>query len=211
MAKYSESMTDKIVHFIEAEDLPISEICNILSICRKTFYLWMDNHPEFCKEIERARERREEKLLVKARMALAMKLEKHMLCTVKYKYVVDKENPEEHHLVEKTVTHREYLPSDRTIKMVLELEEKRKAKKEKAAQEKQKEEERIEKEERLKEPQDENKPMKFETYHPDLFDTLRRFRLKMTGIDKEVPYTEEIDEEGRTIYVGYYEPRVRED
>jgi len=167
----------------------------------------MDNHPEFCKEIDRARERREEKLLVKARRALEMKLEKHMLCTVKYKYVVDKENPEEHHLVEKTVTHREYLPSDRTIKMVLELDEKRKAKKEKAIQEKEKEEERIEKEERRKEPQYEIRPMKFESRHPEIFDTLRRFRKKMTGVDQEIPYTEEIDEEGKINYVGYMDQK----
>ena len=198
MAKYSERIADKIVHYIETEDLPVSEICNVLGICRKTYYLWLDKYPQLNEAIEQARERREEKLMIKARRALELKLEKHMLTTVKYKFVVTGENPEDVKLKEKIITTREYMPDDRTIRTALDLEEKRQAKKEKKLAIKAKEEHEIAEQEKREE---ENKPKldKIETRHPEVFESLRTLRRNLSGVDKEIPYT---TEDGIN-YVGY--------
>ena len=198
MAKYSEKIVDKIVHYIETEDLPVSEICNILGICRKTYYLWLDKYPDFEEAVEQAHERREEKLLIKARRALDLKLEKHMLTTVKYKFVVTGKEPEDVQLKEKVVTTREYMPDNRTIQMVMELGDKRRAKKEKKKNDEAKEEKR-QKEELQREEDNTPKPEKIETRHPEVFESLRTLRRNLSGVDKEIPYT---TDDGIN-YVGY--------
>ena len=68
MAKYTEKLVEKIVTLIEADTYSISEICSILKISRKSFYEWKDTKPEFREAIEKAIDRRDDKLLMLARV-----------------------------------------------------------------------------------------------------------------------------------------------
>ncbi len=75
MGKFNETIAAEIIEFIEADAFTISEICNMFNISRKTFYNWQESNPEFKEEVEQAKERAEEKLLIQARRALKDKLE----------------------------------------------------------------------------------------------------------------------------------------
>jgi len=120
MAKYSEKLTEKMVKLIREDNYSITDICNILNVSRKTYYVWWDSKPEFCKAIDNAMEMREEELMVKARQSLKKKLEGYTLTETKYKYVPDEENPTELRLKEKIVRIKEYAPDNKAIQIVLE-------------------------------------------------------------------------------------------
>lgn len=119
MAKYNEKLVKKVSALIEEGVYTISEICDILSISRKTFYAWRDSKPEFAQAIDEAMELREEKLLTLARQSLRKKLEGYTLTETKYKYIPDEDDPTQLKLKEKIVKVKEYAPDNRTIKMVL--------------------------------------------------------------------------------------------
>ena len=120
MAKYSEKLMEKVVSLIEQDQYSITDICALLNISRKTFYAWRDTKPEFEVAIAEAMARRDEKLMVKARISLQKKLEGYTLTETKLKYVPDGDNPTQLRLKEKIVKTKEYAPDERAIKLALE-------------------------------------------------------------------------------------------
>lgn len=119
MSKYTEKLVEKIVSLIEEDTYSISEICSILKLSRKTFYEWKDTKPEFEKAIEKATDRRDDKLLLIARKSLKRKLEGYTLSETRTTYVPDKDNPEKLVLKSQVVRQKEYAPDTHAIKLLL--------------------------------------------------------------------------------------------
>ena len=119
MAKYTERLTEKIVSLIEEDTYSIKEICSNLKISRKSFYEWKETKPDFKKAIDRAVERRDNKLLMVARRSLKKKLEGYTLTETRTTYVPDKDNPEKLLLKSQVVKQKEYAPDVHAIKLIL--------------------------------------------------------------------------------------------
>lgn len=119
MAKYTEKLTEKIVSLIEEDTYSISEICKTLNISRKSFYEWKDTKQGFKKAIEKATERRDDKLLMIARRSLKKKLEGYTLTETRTTYVPDMNDPEKLVLKSQVVKQKEYAPDTHAIKLML--------------------------------------------------------------------------------------------
>ncbi|MDH6308232.1 transposase-like protein [Dysgonomonas sp. PFB1-18] len=127
MAKYSDELTEKIVELLVDKFYSITEVCKALGISRKTFYSWQDSKPEFSTAIEDAMRHRRDTLLSMAHSTIRRRLEGGMLTEEKYIYVPDENNPSKLILKSRVICTKEYLPDLRTIKMILDREDKRKA------------------------------------------------------------------------------------
>lgn len=136
MTKYSEKLTETIVDLITEELFSITEICKGLNISRKTFYSWTKTKPEFREEIDRAIEQRDETVLVMAHSSLKERLSNYTLTEEKDTYIPDESDPSILVLKSKIIRKKEYLPDLRTIKMVLDRADKKKAKQRKQEEEK---------------------------------------------------------------------------
>ncbi|MDR3057001.1 MAG: hypothetical protein LBU84_02545 [Prevotella sp.] len=119
MAKYTKKLTEEIVSLIEEDTYSIKEICSNLKISRKSFYEWKEAKPEFKKAIDRAVERRDEKLMMTARRSLKKKLEGYTLTETRTTYVPDKNNPEKLVLKSQVIKQKEYAPDMHAIKLIL--------------------------------------------------------------------------------------------
>ncbi|MDR2953549.1 MAG: hypothetical protein LBV43_00530 [Prevotella sp.] len=128
MTKYSEKLTETIVDLITEELFSITEICKGLNISRKTFYSWTKTKPEFREEIDRAIEQRDETVLAMAHSSLKERLSNYTLTEEKDTYIPDENDPSVLVLKSKIIRKKEYLPDLRTIKMVLDRADKKKAK-----------------------------------------------------------------------------------
>ncbi|NDV78381.1 phBC6A51 family helix-turn-helix protein [Dysgonomonas sp. 511] len=120
MAKFTTELATRILQMIEHDMYTVAEICRAVGINRKTFYEWKNTKPEFCDAIEEAIERRNEALVMLARMSLKKKLEGYTITEEKYYYEPAKGNPQEMVLKKKVVKKKEVAPDHRAIKMVLE-------------------------------------------------------------------------------------------
>lgn len=127
MAKYSEELTEKIVELFEDKFYSITEVCKAIGISRKTFYGWQDSKSEFSTAIDNAMRHRSETLLSMAHATIKRRLEGGMLTEEKDTYVPDENNPSKLILKSKVICKKECLPDLRTIKMILDREDKRKA------------------------------------------------------------------------------------
>jgi transposase-like protein len=136
MTKYSEKLTETIVDLITEELFSITEICKGLNISRKTFYSWTKTKPEFREEIDRAIEQRDETVLAMAHSSLKERLSNYTLTEEKDTYIPDESDPSVLVLKSKIIRKKEYLPDLRTIKMVLDRADKKKAKQRKQEEEK---------------------------------------------------------------------------
>jgi len=119
MSKFTEKLQNQIVSLIEADTYSITEICSQLKISRKSFYEWQDTKPEFREAIQKAKEQREDKLLMTARRSLKRKLEGYTLTEIRTIYIPDKDNPDKLVLKSKIVREREFAPDTQAIKLVL--------------------------------------------------------------------------------------------
>jgi len=119
MSKFTEKLQKEIVSLIEADTYSITEICSQLKISRKSFYEWQDTKPEFREAIQKAKEQREDKLLMTARRSLKKKLEGYTLTEIRTTYIPDKNNPDKLVLKSKIVREREFAPDTQAIKLVL--------------------------------------------------------------------------------------------
>ncbi|MFV0537651.1 MAG: transposase [Dysgonomonas sp.] len=138
MAKYSEELTNKIVELIADKFYSISEVCTAINISRKTFYGWMNAQPGFKEEIDTALEQRDDAALSMAMSSLRKRLGNYNLTEEKDTYVPCENNPSKLILKSRTVRKKEYLPDLRTIKMVLDRADKKKAAAEKLLEQKEK-------------------------------------------------------------------------
>lgn len=125
MAKYSEELVEKVVFLLEEEFYTTTQICKALGFSRQAFYSWMDSKPEFRKEIEDATHRRDEALMTMVHVSLKKKLEGYMTVEEKDVYVPDVNNPGELVFKSKVITKKECAPDLRTIKMLLERNDKK--------------------------------------------------------------------------------------
>ncbi|MDH6308607.1 hypothetical protein M2451_000918 [Dysgonomonas sp. PFB1-18] len=132
MAKYSEELTEKIADLIAIELYSVSEVCMVLNISRKTFYSWMKTQPYFREEIEKAQEQRDDVAFSLAMSSLKKKLNNYTLTEEKDTYIPDEDNPERLIFKSKVIRKKEHLPDLRTIRMVLDRADKKKAAREKA-------------------------------------------------------------------------------
>jgi len=119
MSKFTKKLAENIVSFIEEDTYSITEICNHMKISRKTYYEWKDTKPEFRDAIEKAEERRDDKLQLIARRSLKKKLEGYTLTEIRTTYVPDKDDPEKLVLKSKVVKEKEYAPDAHAIRLVL--------------------------------------------------------------------------------------------
>ncbi|MBF0650916.1 hypothetical protein IR083_19040 [Dysgonomonas sp. GY75] len=123
MAKYSTELTEKIVNLLEDEFFTVSQVCKATGISRETYYCWMNTKGDFRSEVEQAVARREAELMTMVHASLKKKLEGYYTTVEKDIYVPDGHTGE---LVfkQKTVTKKECPPDLRTIKMLLDRQDK---------------------------------------------------------------------------------------
>ncbi|MDR2001591.1 MAG: hypothetical protein LBQ74_01020 [Prevotella sp.] len=126
MAKYETELTEKIISLIEDEFFTISQVCKATGISRQTFYYWMDTKDDFRQEIEQAVARREAEMMTMVQASLKKKLEGFYTTVEKDIYVPD-EYTGEIVFKQKTVTKKECPPDLRTIKMLLDRQDKKTA------------------------------------------------------------------------------------
>jgi len=126
MAKYGTELTEKIISLIEDEFFTISQVCKATGISRQTFYYWMDTKDDFRQEIEQAVARREAEMMTMVQASLKKKLEGFYTTVEKDIYVPD-EYTGEIVFKQKTVTKKECPPDLRTIKMLLDRQDKKTA------------------------------------------------------------------------------------
>ena len=126
MAKYSTELTEKIVSLLEDEFFTVSQACKATGISRETYYCWMNTRGDFRNEVEQAVARREAELMTMVHASLKKKLEGYYTTVEKDIYVPDGYTGE---LVfkQKTVTKKECPPDLRTIKMLLDRQDKKTA------------------------------------------------------------------------------------
>ena len=123
MAKYGAELTEKIVSLIEDEFFTVSQVCKATGISRQTFYYWMDTKEEFRREIEEAMAHREAEMITMVQASLKKKLEGYYTTVEKDIYVPD-EYTGEVVFKQKTITKKECPPDLKTIKMLLERQDK---------------------------------------------------------------------------------------
>jgi transposase len=119
MSKFTEELQEKIISLIEEDTFSVTEICNHLQISRKSFYEWKDTRPEFREAMQKAKEQRDDKLLMTARRSLKRKLEGYTLTEIRTTYVPDKDDPDKLVIKSQVVREREYAPDTHAIKVVL--------------------------------------------------------------------------------------------
>ncbi len=125
MGKFNDKTAAEIIEFIEADAFTISEICNMFNISRKTFYNWQESNPEFKEEVEQAKERAEEKLLIQARRALKDKLEgNNQIHETIITYEPDENSNTGFRVKKKVVKVKVIPPSTKDIKWIIERAEK---------------------------------------------------------------------------------------
>ena len=56
MAAYSKKMVSKIAGLVKSDTYTIAEICGIVGISLRTYFRWMQEHPEFADAVERAKD-----------------------------------------------------------------------------------------------------------------------------------------------------------
>lgn len=86
MAKYSKKLTEQIVSLIEEDNYTITQICRMLGISRKIFYLWKEDKPGFAEALEEAEAHRKEKMQLAARQSMRKKLEGYRQVETKTTY-----------------------------------------------------------------------------------------------------------------------------
>ena len=124
MAKYNTELTEKIVNLIEDEFFTVSQVCKAVNISRETFYSWMNTKDDFRHEVEQAVARREAELMTMVHASLKKKLEGYYT-TVEKDIYVPGEYTGELVFKQKTITKKECPPDLRTIKMLLDRQDKK--------------------------------------------------------------------------------------
>ena len=71
---YSKKIVKQIAGLIKSDTYTIAEICHIVGIAPKTYYLWLQNKPEFAEAVERAKDERMQALVVAARRSLMKRI-----------------------------------------------------------------------------------------------------------------------------------------
>ena len=129
MAKYNETLANRITTLIAEQLCSISDICKATGISRNTFYKWKRENPGFNEEIEEAMEYRNEELLSMAYSSIRQRLERHTIVEEKDTYTPDENDPEKLKFKSKVIRKKEHLSDLRTIKMILDRADKQKEKK----------------------------------------------------------------------------------
>ena len=124
MAKYGAELTEKIVNLIEDEFFTVSQVCKAVNISWETFYSWMNTKDDFRHEVEQAVARREAELMTMVHASLKKKLEGYYT-TVEKDIYVPGEYTGELVFKQKTITKKECPPDLRTIKMLLDRQDKK--------------------------------------------------------------------------------------
>jgi hypothetical protein len=70
MAKYNKQLVKRITNLIKSDYYTVNEICSLSGISESTFHQWKVDKPEFSESIKRAREIRDEKMVIAARRSL---------------------------------------------------------------------------------------------------------------------------------------------
>lgn len=119
MAKYSKDLAEKICELIEDGETTISELCNIFQITRNCFYLWKAEKKEFREALQKAVERRNEKLFCLGREMIRRRLKGYKTVTVKTTYVPSKVHGEKMVVEKQVVTEREHAMDASTLNVIL--------------------------------------------------------------------------------------------
>lgn len=119
MSKYNEELVEEVLKMVEADFYTITEICRMLGISRKTFYMWKESRPEFREAIDDAMKLRDQKLLMIARTSLKQRLEGYTVTEERYNYVPCNGNRNEMILKSKTVKKKHCAPDMNAIKFML--------------------------------------------------------------------------------------------
>ncbi|PXV61036.1 putative insertion element HTH domain-containing protein [Dysgonomonas alginatilytica] len=101
MAKFNNTLVEKIRALVEEDNYTITEICRIVGVSRKMFYEWKATKPSFAEALDEAIDAREEKLKQKARQSMRQKLEGHKQIETKITYVASKDSDDPYTLVVK--------------------------------------------------------------------------------------------------------------
>jgi transposase-like protein len=92
MAKYGKKIAGKILELIKADTYTVAEICRQVGISQRTFYLWMDEYPEFAESVERAKDERMEFFVMEAKKSLLKKIQGYEVMETHVATVPDKKS-----------------------------------------------------------------------------------------------------------------------
>ncbi|MDH6308328.1 hypothetical protein M2451_001048 [Dysgonomonas sp. PFB1-18] len=112
---------------MEDELLSITQICKDLHIGRQAFYNWMEDKKGFKEMVKSAMERRDETLMATVYSSIKRKLEGYTTVIEKDIYVPDMDNTTNLIFKQKVIIKKEYQPDLKTIKMLLDRNDKKKA------------------------------------------------------------------------------------
>lgn len=70
MARYNNSIKERIAGLIRADSFTVAEICKSVDISKDTYYRWLKEKPDFSDAIKKAREDYEAGILVKCEKSL---------------------------------------------------------------------------------------------------------------------------------------------
>lgn len=75
MAKYNKKVVDRIVGLVKSDTYTIAEICQQVGISQATFHRWQEEHEDFARAIEEARESRMQFFVQEAKKSLLKKIQ----------------------------------------------------------------------------------------------------------------------------------------
>ena len=75
MAKYNNTIVNRIAELIASDSYTIVEVCNIVGIGKSTFYDWVETKSEFSDTIKKAEEERMEFFTIEAKKSLLKKIQ----------------------------------------------------------------------------------------------------------------------------------------
>ena len=123
MAKFNGELQEKVIDLLECEFLSVTQTCKALGISRQIFYKWINEKPEFRKEVDQALKHRNEELLAMAYSSIKKRLREGVTVVEKDVYIPDELDETKLKFKSRTITTKDYMPDLRTVKMVFDRSE----------------------------------------------------------------------------------------
>lgn len=115
MAKYSKKTIDKIVGLVKSDSYTIAEICQQAGISQATFHRWQEEHEDFARAIEEARDARMQMFVQEAKKSLMKKVRGYEVTETKVVTVPNKHDPSKPTIKEQTTTKKHVQPDTAAI------------------------------------------------------------------------------------------------
>lgn len=94
MKKFNKKTVERIVGLIKSDTYTIAEVCQMVGISTRTFYLWQEENFEFAQAVSDAREELRQFLVCEAQKSLLKKIQGYTVDETKVVTVPSSENDE---------------------------------------------------------------------------------------------------------------------